>query len=652
MNHYESLNVAPSATPREITSGYRRLLSTESLSDDQFAVIENAYRTLSDSMLRQAYDEELNSDSAAPKPPNKPHPINRPILVRKQAETELLVATNTPPPLPTANGDTTTNDSPPRPVPASPQLDNLAGLVQERPLAPRRSRRRRGRRVNTIPWRNLISCVAAALAAAPFAILILKFVFDKDPLNLWEQPHRPATVKRPVDPENKHVPLLSLATEDTNTSNNKPNSNDLNNPPQPKIPVPQTESTPAPVLNIPTPLIGPTAPKRTVRMPVPTPDELANPLRDLQDNFEDRYAEAKVSTNAEAQNVALIELGKELFTNGKLVQTLDASGAIITNNCIERYAWYQVALKITVESGDEQQVEQICESISSEYQIDNYELTNKITITRFENVLARSKGTMRASQFLSEWKLLFQESLTNSLISIEAGNETTATTQLELTRRILEQLKPELYLDPSVQTQLNAILAQMFDECLSTSKQHIYNLHFELALNVLQIAKHIATIGQGANEKSIADKLIAKNTRLRDLQTSFEEAKLKIDKSPDVPSLNSAIANYTILILNKWDDGLFLLARGQDATLAKIAKTDNQATAAASERKAPVNLSDEIKLAKQWQQLYNPNDRDINRREIILGRTKYWFEQTIPDLTPLQRLEVDKLLQDLSKGFE
>lgn len=630
MNLYELLDVSPTANHREIKKSYRRLLSSDGLSGEQFAEIEDAYATLSDDQLRQAYDEQLESEDTAPQ------------LAVPVAESPKLVDKLTP--AETTFPETGLQSSPPQP-----------------------SRKRR-RRLTANPARTFISCIAAALAAGPIALFILKFVFEKDPLNLWEEPPTPVTARRPVDPENIRVPAVSPTTPDKNNSNDdqrngKPPSPEsekatkpvfpllqTEEPSQANIPMPQTETKAEPDNNNPTPTNDNAERTRDQRMPVPTTNELVGPLSRLERFFIDDYREATDIADPKTQSVALSELAKKLFMNGKLVLLQDANGAIVNEKSIERYAWYHVALMLTVESDDVDQVGQICKSLSGEYQIDDYELSNKITLARFENVLARSEG--KTHQFLDAWKLLFQESLTNSRISIDAGNKTAAVEQLDLTRRILEQLKPELYLDPSDRTQLNNLLAEMFDECLSNSEQYIGNRHFELAFHIQQIAKRIATIGRGENEEAKVDKLIAQNARFLQLHRAYEDARLKYDESPDDPEINSAIAKYTILILENWTDGLFFLARGEDTTLANIAKIDNQATAVAIARKAPVIFSDEMKLAEQWRELYKPNDLDINRKEIILGRTKFWYEQTIPDLTPLEKLEIEKLLDDLNNGLK
>jgi len=633
MNLYELLDVSPTANQREIKKSYRWLLSSDGVSGELFAVIEDAYATLSDDQLRQAYDEQLVSEDTAPQ------------LAVPAAESPKLV--DKPTPVETAFPETGLQSSPPHP-----------------------SRKRPGRRLDANPARTFISCVAAALAAGPIALFILKLVFEKDPLNLWEEPPVPITERRPVDPGNIRVPVTSPTTPDINNSNDVQRSG---NPPitepegaskpvtpllQPEkspranMPIPQTTTTAEPDNSNPTHPRGTANRTRDQRLPAPTNNELAGPLSRLKKLFDDDYKAAKTNTDPTAQNVALLELGKNLFANGKLVQTQDANGAFVKQNRIEKYAWYQVALNIIVQTGDIELVDKICEAISSEYQIEHYELTNEITDLQIDNILAFSKGKTRTSQFLSAWKLLFQETLKNSRISIDANNKTAAVKQLELTRRILPQLLPKLYLDPKDQAQLHDLLIGMFEECLSTSEQHSENLHFELAYNVLQIAKSIATIGPGEDEKSRADRRLAQNAPLLQLQIEYEDALMKYAKSPDDPNINSAIAKYTILILKRWDDGLFFLSRGRDATLAKIAKTDNLSTAAARERNAPLNLSDEIKLAEQWFQLYDPNDLDINRKEIIFGRTIFWYEQTIPDLTPLQKLELDKLLDDLNNGFK
>ncbi|MBT4692159.1 MAG: DnaJ domain-containing protein [Planctomycetaceae bacterium] len=624
MNCYELLNVSRVASTREIKINYRRLISSNNLTGEQFAVIEDAYATLSDDQLRRAYDEQLENENSAPQ------------LAVPVAESSNLV--DLPTPSETSVTDTGIQSSPPQ-------------------HSRKRKRRRQRGRAHGNPARTFISCVGAALAAGPIAIFILKFVFDKDPLHLWPEPPSPVSARRPVDPGNMRVPKSKSTTSNINNPNDgqrngKPPSTEPKKATKPatpqlqteesskaNIPMPQTAPKIARGSNNPTPINGTGAPMRDQRIPVPTTNQLAGPLSRLDRLY---INELKESTD----NTALVSLAKKLFMNGKLVLIQDASGAIVQAKGVERYALYKYALAITIKSGDDNQLAQICEALSTEYQIDDFELNNEITLAEFAILLDRSKGKM--PQFLDDWKLLFQASLTNSLISIDLGNKTAAMAQLDLTLKIVAQLRPEFFSNLVDREQLNDLLIKMFDECLSNSEQHILNLHFELAQNVLLIAKRIATNGGGKNELLIVDKLIAKNAQCLQLHRAYEDAVLKYEKSPDDPKTNSAIAMYTILILNNWTDGLFFLARGEDTTLTNIAKIDNQAIAAAIARNVPVIPSEELKLAEQWRKLYKPNDLDGNRKEIILGRTKYWYQQTIPDLDPLEKLETEKLLKDLN----
>ena len=617
MNLYELFKVSPSASHREIKKSYRRLLSNDGLSNVEFAKIDEAYATLSDTQLRQLYDSELGEENTAsdllePLPEDSQF-LNPFTLPAPPADTIELVE-------PLAESTNLLDESTVT-EPAAPNTE-----IYLSSSGPRRARGGRSSTTNSL--RTIISCVAAALAAGPIAILLLKFVFDRDPLDLWEVPPRRVVVRQPIDPGNMRVP---------------PPSTELEKPTQPAIPLPQTETVPKPDENI-------SKRERDTRMPVPTDIELAGPLTGLEGIFLGDYEAAKANADSEAQSVALVALAKKLFMNGKLVLIKDAKGAIVNENRIERYAWYQVALTITIESGDTDQVEQICEALSADYQIEDYELRNKITLAQFEYILARAEG--RTPQFLDAWKLLFQNALTNLRISIDAGNKIAAAKQLDLTLRILKQLHPTLYPDPNDRKKLNDVLTDLCAECISNSEGLLQNLHFELALDVLNLARSIAIAGSVEQEKASVEMIIAQYAHFPQLAREYEAAKLNLKNSPDDPKINSALAIYTILILDDWNHGLLFLAKGQDTILATIAKTDNQATAAAIARKAPVIFSDEVKLFDQWLELFKPADRDINRKKIILRRTKFWYEQALPDLSPLKKLELEKKIKGLYNELE
>ena len=232
---------------------------------------------------------------------------------------------------------------------------------------------------------------------------------------------------------------------------------------------------------------------------------------------------------------------------------------------------------------------------------------------------------------------IVRNSLTILRKSINKGNKPAATVQLQLERRILEQLQPISYHDPNDLTQLDDILGKLLDEC------------FEFGHGVAELASSIAIALDKPDEKTAAEQLINASAHLSELQKAFEAAKLNQQKNMNDPGINSAIAIYTILILGNWTDGLKFLAKGEDAALAKIAQIDNVATAAAIDRNDTVVFSDEMELAEQWHKLYKLDDPDINRKQIILDRTRFWYGQTIfdPESTPLHKLEIKKLLDGL-----
>jgi hypothetical protein len=673
MNLYELFNVSPSASHREIKKSYRRLLSNDELSSEEFAEIDEAYATLSDTQRRQFYDSKLAGENAA-------SDLSEPLPAESQSLNPFMV--------PAASADTIELVEP---------LAEPTNVVDEsivtEPAAPDtqihlssspRGHARGGRSSTTNSLRTIISCVGAAIAAGPIAILLLKFAFDKDPLGLWEVPPGPVVVRQPINNENSRGPASTSATQGTANSgrsqqsdiasSTEPPSTESANPDETGIPLPQTEKPVQPGIPLPQtekplqpgiPLpqtekpseLGnplpeidkPVVPARDPRMPVPTKNELRGPLSRLEQFFTDNYKEAKANVDPEMQSVALVELAKTLFMNGTMVQVQDSTGTIINEKRIERYAWYQVALRITVESGDNVQVAAICKALSAEYQVDDYELNNEITLNRFENILAYSDG--RTPQFLDAWKLLFQNAVTNLRISIDARDMSAADKQHDLMLRILKQMQPTLYIDIDDRKDLNEVLNQLFGECIENSRDLMQKQHFKMALAVLELARSIAIAGGGETEKAIAEKHIALYAHLQQLDRGYETAKLNYKTNPDDPRTNSALALYSILIIDDWNNGLFFLANGHDTSLATIARIDNLATAAARARNAPVVFSEEMKLAEQWQGLFNPDDRDINRKEIILRRTKFWYEQTIPDLSPLQKLEVQKILENLGDGF-
>jgi molecular chaperone DnaJ len=89
INHYQTLNINPTATPAEIKQAYRRLVklfhpdsNSKTASHEEIVRLNVAYEILGDAQQRQSYDRQI-----APKTPQPAQPTSNENISRQQQQT-------------------------------------------------------------------------------------------------------------------------------------------------------------------------------------------------------------------------------------------------------------------------------------------------------------------------------------------------------------------------------------------------------------------------------------------------------------------------------------------------------------------------------------------------------------------------------------
>jgi hypothetical protein len=151
---------------------------------------------------------------------------------------------------------------------------------------------------------------------------------------------------------------------------------------------------------------------------------------------------------------------------------------------------------------------------------------------------------------------------------------------------------------------------------LGRSAVAVHEDDFERALQFVGLAEQVLTRAR-ADKKTLA-LVAAKRTEIEQLQKEFRNqsaAREHLKESPEDPVANLAVGMH-LACGGKWDEGLPLLGRGNDADLQSVAKADLQ---------RPLDAKAQLDLGDKWWRYARLNGGRSELR--VRQRAAYWYEK-------------------------
>jgi hypothetical protein len=164
---------------------------------------------------------------------------------------------------------------------------------------------------------------------------------------------------------------------------------------------------------------------------------------------------------------------------------------------------------------------------------------------------------------------------------------------------------------------------------------------FELAEKLLRTADGAIP---GITDERLAGMLEARKRQVASLRKEFEmvqKASATLAKSSTDPEANLAVGRYQCLGKGNWDKGLPFLARGSQAKLRDLAKTDLG---------KPTTPSSQAEVGDGWWDLAESEKEDSPAKIHFQRRALHWYQQALPGLTGLSRTKVEKRHADLEQN--
>jgi cytoskeletal protein RodZ len=159
---------------------------------------------------------------------------------------------------------------------------------------------------------------------------------------------------------------------------------------------------------------------------------------------------------------------------------------------------------------------------------------------------------------------------------------------------------------------------------------------FENAQKLLASAQSIATKGRDAE---LRKRVSARLTELKKLEKDSESlaaARKVLDTSPDDPAANSRVGKHLCFYREDWEEGLPMLAKGEDSKLSDLAQR---------ELESPTDVEDQAKLADDWWSV--GVTQPAGARERVQQHAGQWYSRSVSTLAGAAKGCAEKRLAQL-----
>lgn len=212
--------------------------------------------------------------------------------------------------------------------------------------------------------------------------------------------------------------------------------------------------------------------------------------------------------------------------------------------------------------------------------------------------------------------------------------------QMALTFEIdLSNMKQDVFLQTAKSVQTQAQHESVARAAFGLIDDAVAKDAFEVATAICQAA---LVAGKEVRQKELVAQLstrLNQITMLASSYTSFKQAMAVLKDQPTDAAANLAAGDFLCFSKGEWDRGLPMVALGNDAIVAALAKQELQASTSPDQR---------VKVGDGWWSFAEQQDDD-NKKQQIQKHAGSWYQQALPELKGLVKDKVERRLKD--SGF-
>ena len=160
---------------------------------------------------------------------------------------------------------------------------------------------------------------------------------------------------------------------------------------------------------------------------------------------------------------------------------------------------------------------------------------------------------------------------------------------------------------------------------------------FEIAGRLIKSA---SMVGRRLKDQQVTRDLLTRSHDLDKLKTKFVSIRKALDTLAENPAdgdANAVAGQWYCLVKGDWEKGLPLLAAGNNAELAKLAKRDLAQPAAPKQQ---------VEVAEGWRALAEKEPPPA--KSVVQARAAYWYNLALPKLTGLDKAGVEERLKAMT----
>lgn len=179
---------------------------------------------------------------------------------------------------------------------------------------------------------------------------------------------------------------------------------------------------------------------------------------------------------------------------------------------------------------------------------------------------------------------------------------------------------------------------QLVDQYLKIADQSLATYDVRMASQAMVLAKRFV---YGSHDSAAIARVHEVDLRVHDASRQLEpvaRAANYLKDHPDDPRANLTVGRFLCFFRGMWSEGLPLLAKGADRTLADLASKDLS---------SPADSAAQMQMADAWWSL--PDSKDTPQKQSRL-RAAYWYEQALPQLPDPQKTVAQQRIAQAKAG--